>query len=125
MPPPKFILGNLAFGKAFSEEEQDQLIPFVRELGVRQADTAPTWPLQAPGQGEQLIGAMLKYMKQDYLLDSRVECKGNGDGTMTADAISNSLDRTLANLGLKKVIKSLSNDLIQQVLRLCTNVISS
>ncbi|KAF2677875.1 Aldo/keto reductase [Lentithecium fluviatile CBS 122367] len=103
MPPPKFIIGSLAFGKAFTVEEQDLLIPFMRELGVKEADSGPTWPLHAPGTAEQMIGAMLQYMSQDYIVDSRVECMGNGDGTMTADAIAKSLDRTLANLGLKKL----------------------
>jgi aryl-alcohol dehydrogenase-like predicted oxidoreductase len=102
-PPPKFILGCLTFGQAVPEEEQDQLIPFMRELGARHVESAPTWPLHAPGTSEQAIGEMLKYMKQDYLVDSRVECKGSGDGTMTADAISTSLERTLKSLGLKKV----------------------
>jgi len=103
MPPPKFILGNITFGKPLSKEDQDRLVPTLRELGVREADLGPAWPLQVPGVLEPMIGTMVPYLGPNFLLDSRVECKGNGDGTMTANAISKSLNRTLSNLGIKKV----------------------
>jgi aflatoxin B1 aldehyde reductase len=103
MPPPKFVIGNIAYDDMLPQEEVEELIPFMKELGLRQADASPRWPIQSPGKLEPMLGMMLQVMGPNYLLDSRVESKGNGDGTMTADAIAKSLDGTLAATGYPKV----------------------
>jgi hypothetical protein len=103
MPPPKFVIGDIAYDDLIPQEEVEELIPFMKELGLREADASPSWPIQSPGKLEPMLGMMLQVMGRHYLVDSRVECKGNGDGSMTADAIAKSLDKTLAALGDPKV----------------------
>jgi aflatoxin B1 aldehyde reductase len=103
MPPPKFVIGNIAYDDMIPQEEVEQLIPLMKELGLREADASPRWPIQSPGTLEPMLGMLAQIMGRNYLMDSRVECKGNGDGTMTADAIAKSLDRTLSVTGYPKV----------------------
>lgn len=103
MPPPKFVIGNIAYDQLIPPEEAAELIPFMKELGLREADGSPTWPIQSPGSLEPMFGMLVQIMGNNYLMDSRVKCEGNGDGTMTAEAIATSLDKTLSVTGFNKV----------------------
>lgn len=102
MPPPKIYVGSGTWGERISKDGIEELAAALKELGVREIDTAPIYPLPNPGGSEKLIGD-LQYAKKGFLIDSKILYFGNGDGTLSATAIQKSLDQSLTNLKVEKV----------------------
>ncbi|KAF2792370.1 Aldo/keto reductase [Melanomma pulvis-pyrius CBS 109.77] len=102
MPPPKIYIGSGTWGDRISKHGIEELAAALKELGVREIDTAPIYPLPNPGGAEKLIGD-LQYAKKGFLIDSKILYFGNGDGTLSATAIQESLDQSLTNLKIEKL----------------------
>lgn len=103
MPPPKVILGTNIWGERWTSEEEKQLPPILKELGIRQVDTAPGYPLSNPKRAEELLGELGLGSRFGLQTDSKVHYVGNGDGTVTEEAIEASLNGTLSRTKLDKV----------------------
>lgn len=111
MTPPKVYIGSSTWCDKTPKEVVEKYIPVLQELGVKEIDTAPIYPVLSPGETEKLLGE-LGFVSNGFLVDSKVLYFGDGSGTLTADAIQRSLDSSLANIKTGKV-----RELINKVTR--------
>jgi aflatoxin B1 aldehyde reductase len=74
----------------------------LKELGIRELDTAAVYPIQDSGGSERVIGA-LGLPGQNFVVDSKVLYFGDGGGTLAPEAVERSVDQSLKSLNIDKV----------------------
>src|SRR5262245_47817094 len=101
MPPPKVFLGTNIWGERWAREEEKQLPPLLKELGIREVDTAPIYPHSKPGKAEEMLGELQLGNRMGLSIDSKVGCGDEKD--VTKESVERSLEGTLDRLALEKV----------------------
>ena len=86
----------------------DKLIETSKKAGINRIDTAAALPGNNPGGTEKLLGN-LELAEHGFIIDSKVIWSGNGDGTLTAEAVEKSVAQSLESLKVSKVSYSLTS----------------
>ncbi|KAF2734807.1 aldehyde reductase [Polyplosphaeria fusca] len=100
MAPPRIFIGAGGWGSPnFGRDVVEEFAAVLKELGIREIDTAARYGL---GASEKVIGETQLHEK-NFVIDSKVLMFGDGSGTMTTDAVEKSATQTLESLGMEKV----------------------
>ncbi|PSN74110.1 Aldo/keto reductase [Corynespora cassiicola Philippines] len=102
MPPPKVYFGKGTIGEAWDKEKIEKLIATLKELGIREIDATPIYPLGEYRRTEQLIGEF-SLENRGFRIDTQAQFSGTPDGSLSHGAVQESLDQSLKNLQAKKV----------------------
>ncbi|KAI1819260.1 putative oxidoreductase [Xylaria intraflava] len=100
---PQIVFGTAGLGMegtAFQDAESVRsLLQTVRKLGISHLDTGARYPPLRPGFSEELLG-QVKELSDDFVIDTKVftDTRTDGSGDLTPDAISKSIDASLARL---------------------------
>ncbi|KAG8675862.1 hypothetical protein FPOAC2_01943 [Fusarium poae] len=97
---PQIIFGtaSIGYGSLAEEDAIQQFLQVASDNGVKQLDTAASYPTEeATGQTEVLLGKV-KSSEQDWLIDTRVAISRNLLGCLAPDAIEKSLNTSLERL---------------------------
>ena len=104
MPQVSLIFGAATIGSRFTTVEDVQyLLDTLKPLAIKRIDTAAKYPPTGPsGLSESLLGRT-NAGQQGFLLDTKVQCEADGNGSLTAENIERSLTQSLERLGVDKV----------------------
>lgn len=100
-------LGSPLIGKNFCAPEQVQeLLDQLKALGISRIDSAARYSPGNPGGSERLLG-QVGAAEQGFIIDTKVNASNDkiatGFGTLTAQAIAQSLDESFERLKVQKV----------------------
>lgn len=102
MSPSEVIFGGGTVGASYTtKEELKELATTLKAAGITRVDTAARYPPTSPGASEKLLG--LAGYGKEFAVDTKVWISGDGGGSLTADAIGVSLERSLRSLKVDKV----------------------
>lgn len=103
---PKLIFGGGTIGDGMlsTVEDIDSLLEVLQASKIEAIDTAPVYPGVIPGASERLLGAA-KAAERGFVIDTKVKVTGDGpgQGSLTKDAINESVSRSLETLGENQV----------------------
>lgn len=103
MSRPNTIFGCALIGINFNTPKQVQeLLDQLKTLKVDRLDTAARYSPSNPGSSERLLGEV-RAAEQGFIIDTKIDTCGDGSGTLTAAAISNSMSESVARLKMDKV----------------------
>ena len=107
MTHPNLVLGGAALGSSYQTlDAVSELLVALARLDIYHIDSAARYPPTDPGRSEQLLG-QTKAAETGFIIDTKINTKGDGSGTLTADAIEKSLQASFDRLQVKKVWRSL------------------
>ena len=91
-------------GRFSTVEDIDNLLEVLQASRIESIDTAPVYPGTAPGTSERLLGEA-KAAEKGFVIDTKVKVTGEGpgQGSLTKDAINESVSRSLETLGVNEV----------------------
>ena len=100
MSPPEIIFGSASFGTSFPTAESiEPLVSALSSSDIRRIDTAARY---GGGKSEELLQA--SGLAASHAVDTKVLYQRDGSETLTADAISKSVDNSLGKLGKINVL---------------------
>ncbi|ORX98951.1 NADP-dependent oxidoreductase domain-containing protein [Clohesyomyces aquaticus] len=102
MPSAKIIIGAGLWGDQVSTEEVSNLAHVLKELGIKEIDSAAEYPIGKAGLTDKIIGDF-GFAKSGFHIDSKSLWSGNGKGTLKAPAVQKALNQTLASAQIPKV----------------------
>lgn len=107
MSRPNTIFGGALIGINFNGPEQVQeLLDQLKSLKIDRIDTAARYSPMNPGSSERLLGEV-RAAEQGFTIDTKIDTvgtsSGDGSGTLTAAAISDSISGSFARLNVDKV----------------------
>ena len=103
MSKPKSIFGAALLGISFNDAATvAQVLDILKDVDVKQIDTAPRYPPTSPGKSEDLLGEAHAASKA-FEIDSKVVIAPGIDRATRAASIQQSVGETLGRLGSQKV----------------------
>lgn len=103
MSRPNTIFGCALLGINFNTPKQVQeLLDQLKALGIDRLDTAARYSPSNPRSSERLLGDV-GAAEQGFIIDTKIDTGGDGSGTLTAAAISNSMSESVSRLKIGKV----------------------
>ena len=102
-PHPKLTFGGASIGSSYlTTESVTELLDALRKQGITYIDSAARYPPTDPGKSELLLGRA-KAAEAGFIIDTKINFAGDGSGTLTTAAITDSLKDSLNRLQVKKV----------------------
>lgn len=104
MPVLHFGGGTIGEGRFATVEDVSALLDMLTTSGIKTIDTAPVYPLSELGASERLLGAA-KAFPRGFTLNTKILVTGDGpgQGSLTTEAIDQSIRRSLTTLGVPSV----------------------
>ncbi|KAL8917304.1 MAG: hypothetical protein Q9208_008025 [Pyrenodesmia sp. 3 TL-2023] len=114
MPVIHFGGGTIGQGAFATAEDVGGLLETLAACGITEIDTAGVYPASAPGASERLLGAA-KASDRGFTINTKIMVTGvgPGQGSLRKEAIDESVQRSLATLGVPQI--GLSNYSVAQV----------
>ena len=96
--------GTVGEGAFSTTDDTSKLLDTLAQCKINHIDTASVYPASAPGASEQLIGTA-KAAQRGFVLNTKIKVIGDGpgQGSLTEEAIEDSLTRSLTTLGVDQV----------------------
>lgn len=103
MSRPNTIFGCALIGINFNTPRRvQQLLDQLKSLEIDRLDTAARYSPSNPHSSEKLLGEV-RAAKQGFIIDTKIDTGGDGSETLTAAAISDSMNQSAARLKVDKV----------------------
>jgi aflatoxin B1 aldehyde reductase len=97
------IFGAANIGECFvAHDEILSILSKLEAIGIKRIDTAARYPPTSPGASEKLLGAA-NAASLGFLIDTKVKVTGDGHGSLSAQAIADSITESFERLGVDKV----------------------
>lgn len=108
---PRLRFGCANVGVSWnSKEDLESLAGALADSGVRHLDTAARYPPHSPGLSERLIGDN-DFAEKGFNINTKIMIKAlDGAGSMSADAISQSISQSHRSLKVTKVREKTPNE---------------
>ena len=99
-----FGSGTVGEGAFATTDDTSKLLDTLAQCKIDHIDTAGVYPASAPGASERLLGTA-KAAERGFVLDTKIKVIGDGpgQGSLTRDAIEESLTKSLTTLGVDQV----------------------
>ncbi|RYP11348.1 hypothetical protein DL765_007811 [Monosporascus sp. GIB2] len=102
MSPPIVLAGGGTWGYSVDGDEVRRQLGDLKQVGVKQIDTAAVYPFSHPHRSETIIGES-GFGSQGYLIDTKVMWFDGGNKTLTKNLIPKSVEESLARLRIDKI----------------------
>ncbi|KAI1433456.1 Aldo/keto reductase [Xylaria sp. CBS 124048] len=99
---PTIIAGGGTWGHNVDGDGVRAHLAAMQSIGVKEIDTAALYPFSKPTTSEKIIGKC-RFGQEGYLIDTKVTWFNGGNGTLTKDNISKSVEESLERLGVEKI----------------------